>query len=110
MKDIPQYLKQYIVEQNYSQYSPIDHACWRFIMRLNKAYFSNHAHSKYLEGLDKTGITIEEIPKIDNINKKLQKFGWSAVGVKGFLPPLIFMDFNRDGFCLFHVICVQLST
>ena len=97
MKDIPQYLKQYIVEQNYSQYSPIDHACWRFIMRLNKAYFSNHAHSKYLEGLDKTGITIEEIPKIDNINKKLQKFGWSAVGVKGFLPPLIFMDFQSRG-------------
>ena len=97
MKDIPQYLKQYIVEQNYNQYSPIDHACWRFIMRLNKAYFSNHAHSKYLEGLDKTGITIEEIPKIDNINKKLQKFGWSAVGVKGFLPPLIFMDFQSRG-------------
>ena len=83
MKDIPQYLKQYVVDQNYSQYSFIDHACWRFIMKLNKAYFSNHAHSKYLEGLDKTGITIEEIPDINNINKKLQEFGWSAVGVKG---------------------------
>ena len=97
MKDIPQYLKQYVVDQNYSQYSFIDHACWRFIMKLNKAYFSNHAHSKYLEGLDKTGITIEEIPDINNINKKLQEFGWSAVGVKGFLPPLIFMDFQSRG-------------
>ena len=94
---IPKYLKKYIVNQNYEQYSYIDHACWRFIMRLNKEYFSKTAHHKYLEGLDKTGIIIDKIPKIEDINKKLQKFGWSAVGVKGFLPPLIFMDFQSKG-------------
>ena len=97
MKNIPQYLKKYIVNQDYDQYSSIDHACWRFIMRINKAYFSKNAHSKYLEGIKKTGITIDRIPKIDDINKKLQKFGWSAVGVKGFLPPLVFMEFQSKG-------------
>ena len=97
MIEIPKYLKKYIVEQNYDDYSFIDHACWRFIMRLNKQYFRNHAHPKYLEGLDKTGITINQIPKIENIDKKLQKFGWRAVGVRGFLPPLIFMDFQSKG-------------
>ena len=85
---------RYIVEKNYDDYSFIDHACWRFIMRLNKQYFRNHAHPKYLEGLDKTGITINQIPKIENIDKKLQSFGWRAGGVRGFLPPLVFMDFQ----------------
>tara|TARA_Y100001970_G_C14221467_1_gene852933 strand:- start:1023 stop:2732 length:1710 start_codon:yes stop_codon:yes gene_type:complete len=97
LKNIPQYLKKYIVNQNYNQYSDIDHACWRFIMRINKAYFSKNAHSSYLKGIEKTGITIDRIPKIEDIDKKLQKFGWSAVGVKGFLPPLIFMDFQSKG-------------
>ena len=85
MKNIPQYLKKYIIKQDYNQYSEIDHACWRFIMRINKAYFSQNAHPKYLEGIKKTGITIDRIPKIENINRQLQKFGWSAVGVRGFL-------------------------
>ena len=97
MKNIPQYLKKYIVNQNYDQYSFIDHACWRFIMRINHAYFSDNAQSSYLEGIEKTGITIDKIPRIEDINKKLQNFGWSAVGVKGFLPPLIFMDFQSKG-------------
>ena len=97
MKNIPQYLKEYIIEQNYDQYTPVDHACWRFIMRLNKAYFSKKAYYKYLKGLDKTGITINRIPRISDISRKLQNFGWSAVGVRGFLPPLIFMDFQSKG-------------
>ena len=97
MENIPQYLKKYIIEQDYNQYTAIDHSCWRFIMRLNKAYFSKKAHHKYLEGLDKTGITIDRIPRISDINRKLQNFGWSAVGVRGFLPPLIFMDFQSKG-------------
>ena len=97
LKNIPQYLKKYIVVQDYSQYSYIDHACWRFIMRINKAYFSENAHSSYLEGIEKTGITINRIPEIKDINKKLQKFGWSAIGVKGFLPPIIFMEFQSRG-------------
>ena len=94
MTKIPKYLKKYIIEQNYDNYSLIDHACWRFIMRINKEYFSQNAHHKYLEGLDKTGITIDKIPKIEDMNKKMSKFGWKVVGVRGFIPSLIFMDFQ----------------
>ena len=39
MKKIPNHLKEYIVEQDYSKYTYIDQACWRFIMRINKSYF-----------------------------------------------------------------------
>ena len=66
-------------------------------MRINKSYFSKNAHYKYLDGLDKTGITIDKIPKIDDMNKKMNKFGWQVVGVRGFIPPLIFMDFQSRG-------------
>ena len=97
MENIPKYLKKYIFDQNYDQYSSIDHACWRFIMRINKSYFSKTAHHKYLEGLSKTGITIDKIPNIENMNEKMNKFGWKVVGVKGFIPPLIFMDFQSKG-------------
>ena len=97
MQKIPKYLKKYIFDQDYDQYSSIDHACWRFIMRLNKNYFSTNAHYKYLEGLNKTGITIDKIPRIDKMNDKMNKFGWKVVGVKGFIPPLIFMDFQSKG-------------
>ena len=66
-------------------------------MRINKSYFSKNAHYKYLDGLNKTGITIDKIPKIDDMNKKMNKFGWQVVGVRGFIPPLIFMDFQSRG-------------
>ena len=96
-KNIPSYLKEYIVEQNYSSYTSIDHACWRFIMRISKDFFSKHAHNSYLEGLDKTGITIDRIANIDEMNNKLSQIGWLAVPVRGFLPPSIFMKFQSLG-------------
>ena len=92
--NIPKYLKKYIVNQNYNKYSYIDHACWRFIMKISLAFFSQHADKIYKEGLEKTGITLNKIPKINSINKKLKKFGWSAVCVRGFIPPQIFMEFQ----------------
>ena len=91
---IPNHLKKYTVEQNYSQYTFIDQACWRFIMKISVHFFKNHADKTYIEGLKKTGITIDKIPKIKNINKKLLQFGWRAVCVRGFIPPQIFMEFQ----------------
>ena len=97
LNNIPKYLKKYTFDQNYDQYTAIDHACWRFIMRINKSYFSKNAHYKYLDGLDKTGITIDKIPNINKMNEKMNQFGWQVVGVRGFIPPLIFMDFQSRG-------------
>ena len=47
-----------------------------------------------LEGLQKTGIYPDQIPKIKNIDKKLQNFGWRAVCISGFIPPRAFMEFH----------------
>ena len=36
---IPKHLKQYIVKQNYQDYSYVDQACWRFIMKISTDFF-----------------------------------------------------------------------
>ncbi len=91
---IPKHLQGFIVDQHYELYTPIDHAVWRYVMRLNKAFLSNHAHESYIEGLGKTGIDTERIPRITEMNEILRQIGWAAVCVDGFIPPGAFMEFQ----------------
>ena len=42
-KRIPNHLKEYIVDQEYSNYSYIDQACWRFIMSNSVDFFKKNA-------------------------------------------------------------------
>lgn len=94
---IPDHLKSFVVEQDTTQYQPTDHAVWRYSLRQLKNFLSENAHQCYLDGLEKTGITVEDIPSIDSICKKLQAFGWSAVPVSGFIPPAAFMEMQSLG-------------
>jgi len=89
---IPPHLKQYVVEQDYSRYTPVDQATWRFVLRQLKSYLAKNAHESYVGGLEKTGIEVDAIPHIDVMCEKLQKFGWTAVPVSGFIPPAAFME------------------
>ena len=91
---IPSHLKKYIVEQNYKNYTYIDQACWRFIMKISINFFKENADPVYIEGLNKTGITLNKIPSIKSIDEKLSNFGWRAVCVRGFIPPNAFMEFQ----------------
>ena len=90
--EIPSYLKRYTVEQDYSLYTYEDQAVWRFIMRQLYDFLKDHAHKAYKEGLGKTGISVEKIPKVSEMDEKLQNYGWRAVGVSGFIPPAAFMS------------------
>ena len=57
---LPKHLKQFIKPQNYEDYTPIDQAVWRYVMRKNVIYLSQTAHESYVNGLEKTGIGIEK--------------------------------------------------
>lgn len=92
MEALPHHLRKYVVEQSYERYSPADHAVWRFILRQLRAFLSVHGHESYMDGLKKTGIEVEYIPKISEISEKLSAFGWRAVPVSGFIPPAAFME------------------
>ncbi|RNC92888.1 MAG: aromatic amino acid hydroxylase [Allomuricauda sp.] len=91
---LPQHLRQYIKPQNYEDYSPIDQAVWRYVMRKNLDYLSKVADASYVGGLKKTGISIDHIPNMYGMNRILQEIGWAAVAVDGFIPPAAFMEFQ----------------
>jgi phenylalanine-4-hydroxylase len=91
---LPPHLKQFIKPQNYELYTAQDQAVWRHVMRKNVEHLSKVAHGSYLEGLKKTGISIEEIPSMYGMNRILKEIGWAAVAVDGFIPPAAFMEFQ----------------
>lgn len=91
---LPAKLKQYIKPQNYDHYSAQDQAVWRYVMRKNVSHLKNVAHESYLEGLDKTGITIDSIPSMYGMNRILKEIGWAAVSVDGLIPSDAFMEFQ----------------
>ncbi len=91
---LPEHLKQFIKPQDYEDYTPINQAVWRYVMRKNVDYLSRVAHNSYLEGLRKTGISIESIPDMYGMNRILKEIGWAAVAVDGFIPPNAFMEFQ----------------
>ncbi|OYQ44359.1 phenylalanine 4-monooxygenase [Flavobacterium cyanobacteriorum] len=91
---LPKHLKQFIKPQDYQEYTPINQAVWRYVMRKNVDYLSRVAHSSYLEGLKKTGIEIDSIPSMYGMNRILKEIGWAAVAVDGFIPPNAFMEFQ----------------
>ncbi len=91
---LPNHLKQFIKPQEYSEYTPINQAVWRYVMRKNVDYLGKVAHNSYLNGLRQTGISIENIPNMYGMNRILKEIGWAAVAVDGFIPPNAFMEFQ----------------
>jgi phenylalanine-4-hydroxylase len=85
---------QFIKPQDYSDYTPINQAVWRYVMRKNVSYLSKVANNSYLEGLKKTGLEIDKIPNMYGMKRILKEIGWAAVAVDGFIPPNAFMEFQ----------------
>ncbi|MEZ5555347.1 aromatic amino acid hydroxylase [Haliea sp.] len=92
---LPTHLRPFVAVQDYrQQYTAQDQALWRFIMRHLVRQLRDTAHPVYLEGLARTGIALDHIPSIDEMNACLAQLGWRAVVVEGFIPPAIFMEFQ----------------
>ena len=91
---LPKHLHKFIVKQPYDEYTAQNQAVWRYVMRMNVDYLSKVAHKSYLNGLEKTGISIEHIPFMEGMNRILKEIGWAAVSVDGFIPPNAFMEFQ----------------
>lgn len=91
---LPKHLRQFIVEQHYEKYTPIDQAVWRYVMRQNYSYLKHVAYYPYIKGLQRAGLSIEYIPDLQTMNDNLGKIGWGAVTVDGFIPPAAFMEYQ----------------
>lgn len=75
----------------------MDHAVWRFVLLQTYAHLQHTAHPAYKTGLAATGIGVERIPRIEEMNQRLSAFGWGAVCVDGFIPPRAFQGFQAAG-------------
>lgn len=91
---LPVHLRPFVQSQDYGNYTARDQAVWRFIMRQLTRQLVDTAHPVYLEGLARTGISMDHIPSIDEMNVCLAQLNWRAVVVDGFIPPAIFMEFQ----------------
>jgi len=91
---LPAHLMSMVIEQPYNDYTALDHAIWRYVMRRNTDYLSKVAHGSYTDGLKRTGISVESIPHMYGMNRILSDIGWAAVAVDGFIPPSAFMEFQ----------------
>src|SRR3954449_12174740 len=91
---LPKHLLQFAVDQRYDDYTPVDHAVWRFIMRQNVFFLKEYAHKVYFQGLLETGISFERIPRIQEMNDILGQIGWGAGAADGFIPPAAVMEFQ----------------
>ncbi len=94
LDSLPPHLRPFVATQDYSAYTARDHAVWRFLMTELSQTLSKSAHPVYLEGLRQTGINLDGIPRIEEMNTCLSEIGWRAVVVDGFVPPAIFMEFQ----------------
>src|SRR5206468_2455248 len=55
----PKHLLQFAVDQRYDDYTSVDHAVWRIIMRQNIFFLKEYARKVYFQGLLNTGISFE---------------------------------------------------
>ena len=93
-RKLPKHLHKFIVRQPYEDYTPQNQAVWRYVMRMNVDYLRKVAHGSYKDGLVKTGISVDHIPRMEGMNRILKEIGWAAVSVDGFIPPNAFMEFQ----------------
>ncbi len=87
---LPHHLRRWVVAQDYATYSEEDQETWRRILGRLVSQLATRAHPRYLAGLAETGIGVDRIPRLDEMNLALARAGWSAVGVGGFVPPAVF--------------------
>jgi phenylalanine-4-hydroxylase len=91
---LPKHLLNFVIEQPYNAYTAEDHAIWRYVMKQNVKFLGKVAHHSYLDGLKRTGISLDRIPHMYGMNRIMKEIGWAAVAVDGFIPPAAFMEFQ----------------
>ena len=91
---VPHNLRRFVVEQDYAEYTEIDQAVWRFVLLQTYERLARTAHPAYAQGLGRAGISVERIPHIEEMSACLERFGWSAVCVDGFIAPRAFQEFQ----------------
>lgn len=92
---LPPSLAQFSEEQ--PTYWPSQHAAWRYIRQVGNPFYRQHADPAYEESIRLLDISMDTIPRIGELDRRLDAMGFGAVGVNGFIPSLAFMGFQAKG-------------
>jgi phenylalanine-4-hydroxylase len=87
---LPDWLRVHVAEQDYARYSEADHEVWRAVLGGIHARLARTAHPAYVRGLEAAGMSLDRIPRVAEMDRRLGELGWGAIPVDGFIPPRAF--------------------
>lgn len=82
-----------VIEQPWSQYTATDHQVWATLFQRQQQLLEGRAGSEFLRSQRAMGMSAHQIPKFDELNRRLRAAtGWELIGVQGLLPELDFFE------------------
>lgn len=90
---IPADAEPYVVQQEYSRYTEVEHGTWKYLFDRRIEQLREHACDEYLQGIEVLGLNDRSMPVIEDLNHVLQpRTNWTLLPVSGFLPGRVFFD------------------
>lgn len=87
MSEAPVAAASSFVQQDWSQYSPEQHAVWAILYERRMRTLEGTGSRVFLEGAERIGLRPDRVPDLADVNRRLApRTGWAAVGVTGYLP------------------------
>jgi phenylalanine-4-hydroxylase len=84
-------IRDYAIEQRWSDYSEDQHAIWRLLFDRQQRLLVGRACRDYLDGLEALGVAAAGIPEFRRLSDLLdQATGWRIVAVPGIVPDELF--------------------
>jgi phenylalanine-4-hydroxylase len=75
------------VPQDYSSYTPDEHAIWRTLFERQSGLLCEHAAPEFMAGLRLLGIDAHSIPVLEQASERLRRLtGFEVIGVPGLIP------------------------
>jgi phenylalanine-4-hydroxylase len=93
--DMPQLTaaQTYLIEQDWSAYTPDQHAIWSELVSRRMPQLEQHACAAYLEGFELIGLEAAQLPQLSAVSARLEpRTGWNSTAVSGFLPAPAFFE------------------
>ena len=77
----------YAVEQNWSAYTPQEHALYRRLFERQAKLVPRYACPEWIDAIARLELAAREIPKFDEVSRQLRAAtGWEIVAVPGLIP------------------------
>jgi phenylalanine-4-hydroxylase len=75
------------VTQEYSSYTPDEHAIWRTLFQRQSSLLNEHAAPEFMAGLRLLGVDSHSIPALEEASERLRRLtGFEVIGVPGLIP------------------------